>query len=107
MMKHTIHQGWQCSFSAIFLLFLLGFGTQSFAQSIQESSFREMVQKRQSYFDRLKADGHDLKGVGYKSFKRWEYFWGKRMPPDMKFSEVYRYLGEQEQIPAIHQIWRM
>lgn len=50
---------------------------------IESNNFNEISQKYNSYFDELKQvnskEENPLKGMGYKPFKRWEYFWSQRV----------------------------
>lgn len=50
---------------------------------IENNNFNEISKKYNAYFDELKQinsnEEKPLKGLGYKPFKRWEYFWSQRV----------------------------
>ncbi len=55
---------------------------------INKNDFKEVTEKYNQYFDQLKELKSDqenpLKGVGFKPFKRWEYFWSSRVDANGK-----------------------
>lgn len=72
--------------------------------SVKENNFNEISRKFNKYYDELKDYNSNLekplKSVGFKPFKRWEYFWSQRVDKSGNFpvrSDLKKYYNQFKQ----------